>query len=87
MKHLYPKPIKKDGIWCWLLEDDNTISMTPTEEAIFNWLEERVKWLLKKIEKEEETIRNPSIYGEGVFDGLEIAKDLIKKAFSGVIEE
>jgi len=50
-------------------------------------LKERVQWFLKEIEKIQNTIECPDAYGEGLFDGLTIAKQKIKKAFSRVIEE
>jgi len=57
-----------------------------------------VEWLLKEIEErdfaenkkiafKEFTALENEDYCQGIRTGLEIAKDLIKKAFSGVIEE
>jgi len=58
-------------------------------------IRERVELLLKEIEKEQNR-HEPKVgvpydveegnWLTGVVDGLEIAKDLIKKAFSGVVE-
>jgi len=86
MKYLYPKPIKKDGVWYWMLQDDNLISMTPTEEAIFKWLEGRINWILREIEKE----RVKSIlYRRIRLDEPTLlwVKKLIKRAFSEVLIE
>ena len=45
-----------------------------------------VQWLLKEIEKIQNSIEDPDLYGEGLFDGLTIAKEKVKKAFEGVEE-
>ena len=60
----------------------------------------RVKWLLKEIEKERKEVKEAwhqflrvkasettIARIEGILDGLERVEDLIKKAFSGVVEE
>lgn len=90
-----PEPLTKEKIieklakeYEEILESLNAISKDKVKQ--------RVNWLLKEIEKEQEKYepkvgvsydRKLIYWNEGVSDGLEIAKDLIKKAFSGVVEE
>jgi len=55
-------------------------------------LKEKVEWLLKEIEKELKEIEEPQTLQEeawtnGFIQGLGKVKDLIKKAFSGVLRE
>jgi len=64
-----------------------------------SWIKKRVDWLLKEIEKEikkhkrkakkldEEYDWEARNTHYGIAEGLRIAKKIIKKAFSGVIEE
>ena len=59
-----------------------------TEEKIKEKIKKRVEWLLKEIEKLNEKLLYEAIdqnYYNGVFDTLKGVKDLIKKAFEGVI--
>jgi len=77
---LKPKPVKKNGVWCWELEDGELITMTGTEECILEWLEERVQGLLEEIEKEIEKLSE-----DEAVCGLEIAKQKIKKWFGDVL--
>ena len=65
--------------------------------VIKNWEKQRIQWLLKEIEKDIKMIKkkltNGSCVGScidyynGVVNALEITKEKIKKAFSGMIEE
>ena len=60
-------------------------------------LKEKVEWLLKEIEKEERKTKrrisnlmtecSEEDYLQGFLNGLKTSKDLIKKAFSGVLRE
>ena len=90
---LKPKPFKKDGAWCWMLEDGSLINMTSTEEDIFEWLEKQVQGLLEEIEKEIKKERKlmKTEYEEGFTDGYKCAcydiTKKIKKWFSDVVED
>ena len=55
-------------------------------------LKERVNWLLKEIEKNKKYSlrkwdKTEDSYYHGTLDGLQLCENLIKKAFSGVIEK
>jgi len=50
-------------------------------------IENRLKWLLKEIEKKQEETLFIHKYGEGFYDALKFCKDLIKKAFEDVLRE
>lgn len=54
-------------------------------EKTIEEIRKRVKELLKEIEKKQEETLFIHKYGEGFYDALKFCKDLIKKAFEGVI--
>ena len=57
--------------------------------AIINLFNQRVEWFLKGIEnmKKEISAPIPATYEDGFYKCLIVVEDLIKKAFSGVLEE
>ena len=55
-------------------------------EVFLGVVRKRMDYLLKEIEKIQKSIESPDLYGEGLFGGLTIAKEKIKKAFEGVME-
>ena len=91
-----PEPLTKEKIVS--LE---SVKPLPKKADLFFFyfdVKSAVEWLLKGIEKRDfdenrkiafkefTTLENED-YCQGIRTGLEIAKDLIKKAFSGVLEE
>jgi len=71
------------------------LSIVLPEAVFIEDLQERIEQLLKEIEKEYNATKNGVFEGSkarkayhiGFLHGLEIAKHLIKKAFSGVVRE
>ena len=58
-------------------------------QKVLTIVKHRVQWLLKEIEKMEKELRPtiPATYEDGFYNCLCVVKTLIKKAFSGVVEE
>ena len=87
-----PEPLTKEKIRTVFLD-----SLSITHKAFFfEDVKSAVDLVLKEIEKEQEKLKEQykkarkntqRTWIGGAIGGLEIAKDLIKKAFSGVIEE
>jgi len=56
-------------------------------EKIEEDVRKAVEKVLEEIEKVQNSIENPDFYGEGLFDGLTIAREKIKKEFKEVLKE
>jgi len=87
-----PEPLTKEKID--EIEDVDMVTMEAYDRKIVDYkdVKSAVNWLLKEIEKELKEVEEPQTLQEkawvnGFIQGLGKAKDLIKKAFSGVIEE
>ncbi len=88
--------MKPEPLTNGLLVDEKEKTLKIVSQRFWLDLKERVKELLKEIKKEQEKLKEQykkarkntqRTWIGGAIGGLEIAEDLIKKAFNGVIEE